>query len=808
MDRRTVLTKTAKGLMEVTGKTSLLSRELRSVLTQVDGKATVGDIHQKLDKYTESKLFETLGKLTKDGFVREFVSAPTSISPPSQVPVVEEEGEDLDFTALTSRPPSRATETAKQSAEADEVARQVASARAKDEAGAKAKRQAEEKEKEKAKRAAEEKAKRESEQKARRESEDKVKRDAEEHARREAKEKARRELDEKSQREAEEQARRAAAERARREEEEQARRAIEERERRAAEERTRKEREAEERIRRELEERIKVAEQQAQREAEARRRREDEERARREAEERAQREAEERARREAEERAQREAQERAQREAEEREKREAEERARREVEEREQRATEEQARREAEEQERAEAAKRAREEEKARAKAEAESAARARREERAREKAEADERAEARAKEAAKERAEVAARLDAIKSGKTGRVGRYVGGGLVALLVIGLIVAQFIPLDTAFYGRIASSALGQPVKIGAGEFSLLPLPTVTLRDVVIGNNGEIRIATAKGSPEIDSLLGATRVFDSVELQGVTAQPAALAAVLWGKTRGHDLVIKRARATGVKLALPGVPLPELTVDAVLGRTGSVQTLTASTAGDRLSFKVDPEGDKAKVEINAKELVGVLGLKLPVEDFGAKGIAVRDHLDLTQFDGKLLDGVVKGKGSLRWNAGWAFEGQIEVRQIDATKIVPSVLSSGTLEGQGTVVAAAPSGEKLFDAPRTEGSFNIGKGQLSNLDLVRMIQTGASAAGATSFNEVTGRITSGPERIELRDLRLSAGPLTANGSIELTSADSISGRITAEMNTPAGVRRGNISLTGSVSKLQAGR
>jgi hypothetical protein len=804
MDRRTVLTKTAKGLMEVTGKTSLLSRELRSVLTQVDGKATVGDIHQKLDKYTESKLFDTLGKLTKDGFVREFVSAPTSISPPSQVPVVEEEGEDLDFTALASRPPSRAAESAKQSAEADEVARQVASARAKDEAGAKAKRQAEEKEKEKEK----EKAKRAAAEKAKRESEEKAKRDADEQAKREAKEKARRELDEKAQRDAEEQARRAAAERAKQEEEQQARRAIEERERRAAEERTRKEREAEERIRRELEERIKVAEQQAQREAEARRRREDEERARREAEERTRREAEERARREAEERAQREAQEREQREAEERERREAEERARREVEEREQRAAEEKARREAEEQERAEAAKRAREEEKARAKAEAEAAARARREERAREKAEADERAEARAKEAAKERAEVAARLDAIKSGKTGRLGRYVGGAVVVLLVIGLIVAQFIPLDTAYYGKIATRALGQPVKIGAGEFSLLPLPTVTLRDVVIGNNGEIRVATATGSPEIGSLLGDTRVFDSVELTGVTAQPAAVAAVLWGKTHGQDLVIKRARATGVKLALPGVPLPELTVDAALGRTGSVQTLTATTAGDRLSVKIDPEGGKAKVEINAKELVGVLGLKLPIEDFGAKGIAGRDQLDLTQFDGKLLDGVVKGKGSLRWNAGWAFEGQVEVRQIDATKIVPSVLSSGTLEGQGTVVAAAPSGEKLFAAPRTEGSFNIGKGQLSSLDLVRMIQTGASAAGATAFNEVTGRIASGPERIELRDLRLSAGPLTANGNIELTSSDTISGRITAEMNTPAGVRRGNISLTGSVSKLQAGR
>ena len=72
--------------MEVTGKTSLLPRDLRNVLAQVDGKATVGDLHQKLDKFSEAKLFDTLGKLVKDGFVREFVSAPASVSPPSATP--------------------------------------------------------------------------------------------------------------------------------------------------------------------------------------------------------------------------------------------------------------------------------------------------------------------------------------------------------------------------------------------------------------------------------------------------------------------------------------------------------------------------------------------------------------------------------------------------------------------------------------------------------------------------------------------------------------------------------------------------
>ncbi len=172
MDRRTVLTKTAKGLMEVTGKTSLLPRDLRNVLSQVDGKATVGDLHQKLDRYTETKLIDALGRLVRDGFLREFVSAPASISPPSQVPIVHEDA-DLDFTALISThpsakgAPSKAETTAQNKAEAEEVSRQVAQAQARRQTDAKAK-PAKADPDAKARAAAEAQAKREAEARAKR----------------------------------------------------------------------------------------------------------------------------------------------------------------------------------------------------------------------------------------------------------------------------------------------------------------------------------------------------------------------------------------------------------------------------------------------------------------------------------------------------------------------------------------------------------------------------------------------------------------------------------------------------------------
>jgi hypothetical protein len=433
MDRRTVLTKTAKGLMEVTGKTSLLPRDLRNVLSQVDGKATVGDLHQKLDKFSEVKLIETLGKLVKDGFVREFVSAPASVSPPSQVPIVQEDV-DLDFTALISKPPTRAEVTAQNFAEADEVARQVAAARAKQDPGAKARADAEARAKAeaeaKSKREAEERARKEAEARAKAEAEAKSKREAEERARKEAEARAKAEAEAKAKREAEERARKEAEARAKAEAEAKAKREAEERARKEAEARAKAEaeakskREAEERARKEAEARAKAeAEARAKAEAEARAKREAEARANADAEARAKREAEDRSKREAEERARKAredqaraeaearsrvgAEERARKEAAARAQRDQEERIRRDLEER-VRQAEEQSRRDAEERRRREGEERARREAEDQSRREAEARARREAEEKARR--EAEERARREAAEQAKREAAEAAR--------------------------------------------------------------------------------------------------------------------------------------------------------------------------------------------------------------------------------------------------------------------------------------------------------------------------------------------------------------------------------------------------------------
>ncbi|MGB7541755.1 MAG: hypothetical protein WBM28_07050 [Burkholderiales bacterium] len=485
MDRRTILTKTAKGLLEATGRTSDLSRDLRNILKEIDGKVSVSRLLDKLDKITEPKLLEALVKLEKDGFVREFVRQPADIpavrspisrAPTSRAPV--QTGEDLDFSSLP-RPTDRASEDAKLQAQAQEIARQAAAARAREEAAAKAKADAEAKARnEAAARAradAEQKARfaAEAAAKAKAEAEAKARNEAAVRARAEAEQKARLAAEAKAEAEADAEARartaaeaaagagheteenvhgalgadevarqsaaaraRLAAARARREggenelgnAEERIRREAEERVRRDVEERAR--REAEEKARRETEERIR-------REAEEKIRREQGEReraeraARIEAEARARREAEERARREEEDRRAREALERSIRESEQTARKEQEEQVRREEEERERRQEEERARREAGENARAEA-RREEEEEQAR-----EAEKKTKEEAKARAKAEAEEaalaRKEARARERDEAKAQKRAKAEARDRQKAGTARAAIPGAPRAL---------------------------------------------------------------------------------------------------------------------------------------------------------------------------------------------------------------------------------------------------------------------------------------------------------------------------------------------------------------------------------------
>src|SRR6266581_2739550 len=139
MNRRTVLTKTGKGLMEATGKSSNLSRDLRNILKEIDGKVSVSGLLEKFEKIPQRELGEALRNLVRDGYVREFIGqqdggprAATGRPPAPQAS--EGAGGDLDFTDFTPLKPS--SEDERLQAQAREIARQAQATRTREEAAA------------------------------------------------------------------------------------------------------------------------------------------------------------------------------------------------------------------------------------------------------------------------------------------------------------------------------------------------------------------------------------------------------------------------------------------------------------------------------------------------------------------------------------------------------------------------------------------------------------------------------------------------------------------------------------------------
>src|SRR5438105_9659304 len=117
MNPSAVYSKSGKGVQEASGKTSLLARGDRAVLSAIDGRANLGEVAQKCGKPFDAAFEQLVAKLDKDGFIREVSSgAAPAAAPPAARPAAkpaakpppragEEGAPDLDFSAFSTPAP-------------------------------------------------------------------------------------------------------------------------------------------------------------------------------------------------------------------------------------------------------------------------------------------------------------------------------------------------------------------------------------------------------------------------------------------------------------------------------------------------------------------------------------------------------------------------------------------------------------------------------------------------------------------------------------------------------------------------------
>jgi hypothetical protein len=817
MENKSIYSKTARGMREAADKTKDLPKDLRKVLKAIDGKSTFQDLLNSLSGYSSASLEQAVNTLIRQDYIRQpddvsppfASSSPTPKPPPKQAAPASSEGGDLDFTSFVSAPAEPAVSTAAK-VEAEAKARQEAEAAAR--------------------KAAEEQARKEAEEKLRREAE------AEAQARQAAEAKARQEAEAKARQEAEAAARKAA--------EEQARREAEEKLRREAEAKAKVE--AEVKARQEAETKAKLeAEAQARQAAEAKARQESEEQLRREAEAKAQQEAEAKIRQEIEAEARRKAEDQARKEAEEQLRREAEAKIKLEMEaEARQKAAEMQAHKEAEEKLRREAEAKLKLEAETRARLEAEAkqaaqdAAEAQRkvaEDRTREAAEEQLRSEVEAKE--KQAAQVLADQEAreyaeeqtlaaskpLAIGDTPislprikkRWGRKIAQAVILALVAGVAIVHVVPFDGQLSAleKSATAQFGQPVKVGALNFWLLPTPRWRLHDVTVGDHGQIRVALVNAKTSISALFGAQAAITALDMESVKLDAEGTAWVLLGKGQTNGLGLSRVTATDVKVNVPFGILPVFNANATVGANGNWQKLELRTPGQKFSAELNAADEGASVKLSAAAYTLPLSLASadPVKpagvvlgNFSATGMLSDKEFVVSEFSGETNGGYVSGKARLGWNPGWTLNGEASAKVLDTVAMFPALSEGGILGGSASFAMQGADPSALLRSLHAEGNFLIERGSLHGIDLSRVLR-GLGGGGRTTYSTLDGKFAYRNGRTQLRSVILAADAMTASGNADITADKQLSGRFAIELKSASTTARSSVALAGTLDNPQ---
>jgi hypothetical protein len=716
----------------------------------------------------------------------------------------------------------------------------------------------------------EERKRKEEEERKRKEEEERKRKEEEERKRKEEEERRRKEEEERKRKEEEERTKRAEEEkRARREEEDRRRREEDERRRREDEQdRLRREdsaagREAEERHQREEDERRRLEQEDRQRrdEEEARERREDEERRDRETSDRRRREEEESAEQAAsatsdlpqfdlsglramesqvaaefekqqEELRKREEEEERRREQEEQtrlamERAEREEQARAEAERREAEDLERRGRMERERRDREEREHKREEEKLARIREQEEAKVQREQERKRQEEMKVENERRAREEDLARRRREQEdrdrkrAEVDALKKQKGIRTPLdrlkpvVIGVAVLAVVLIGGV--QLVPMNSYVPSieKLASAHVKEPVSIGSMHVSILGGFGINLQNVKIGATQDVKIDKVTLTPEIGSLFADVKILRNIQAESATVAEEVLPRLskwLDASVADKNIQISRIVVKSVKLESSTVNLSPFEADLSLSPDGVIQKAVLATNDGKLNVELVPRDDQIDIVLNAaKGWVPPVGPQIEFTDLTAHAVAAHNLIRVETFEALLYGGAAKGSAVISWGGTWSVDGEVATERIAMQDLMAvftrDAKSTGQLESRLRYTMSSPGLATLFDSPKIDGSFDIKKGDVDGVDLVRALQSGGrgiTQGGATRFEEISGILGLANGRYQFRNIKLSSGLLTANGAFDISANKAVNGRITVELRSQAAQIRGNFIVDGDLKAI----
>lgn len=383
---------------------------------------------------------------------------------------------------------------------------------------------------------------------------------------------------------------------------------------------------------------------------------------------------------------------------------------------------------------------------------------------------------------------------------------------LLVLAAIAFVLPFLIPLKLYIptLQNLASERLKEPVAIGSLSFALLPLPSVTVGEIAVGTQQEIKIQSVTVRPDMLSLLREVKVIRAVEVSGVNVDRALLDRLpAWTKPEPgpKTVLVRRIEAHQVNLVLESFKWGPLRAEVQLGEAG-LQSVEAGTEDGRLTVNLVPDGEAYSVDIQGRHWSLPVKPAIEFDELSGKGTLTADALELTQLDGKLYGGELHAKSRIDWKDGIRIKGDARTAGVEIGPIVrmmsQSAAISGKLHANGSYSLGAKNAAQLADSLRAGFKFEIKQGVLYNFDLanaVRSLATEGTRGGQTSFNELSGRVNLVGKNTQLRDIKVASGILQANGNVDIAANKKLAGAVNVEMKGSASLLRVPLEVSGTL-------
>ena len=386
--------------------------------------------------------------------------------------------------------------------------------------------------------------------------------------------------------------------------------------------------------------------------------------------------------------------------------------------------------------------------------------------------------------------------------------------GVAVLIAVVIGGVQLVPMNSYVPAieQLASKHIREPVSIGSMHVSILRGFTINLQNIKIGTTQDVKIDKVSLSPEFGSVFGDVKIIRKVEVESATVAEEVLPRLpkwLEATVADKNMQIGRVVVKSIKLESRTAKVPPFDADLQLSPEGVVQKAVLSTTDGKLNLELVPHDNQIDIALSAtKSWVPPLGPQIEFTDLTVTAVATHSQIRVENFQARLFGGAAKGSGLIVWGGPWSLDGEVATERISLQELMAvftrDAKSTGQLESKLRLSMSSQGLATLFDSAKVDGSFDIKKGDLDGVDLVRALQSGGrgvTQGGATRFEEINGTLALANGRYQYRNMKLSSGLLSANGAFEVSSNKDVSGRISVELRSQAAQIKGNFIVDGDL-------